>query len=96
MELIHWSANNYPHLHTPVANTIVLQWTIRDRKQVNLPWALLVQNDLILIKPGQAAPGRCHNMDNPDIVLDEGDVLHVDTHHTDEISPTPEFKVPAR
>ncbi|CAB4054952.1 unnamed protein product [Lepeophtheirus salmonis] len=53
-----WNPPNYPHLHTPMAASIVLQWTLRDRHQVNLPWPLLVKGDVILIKPGQAAPGK--------------------------------------
>lgn len=92
---INWSQSNYPHLHTPLANSIILQWTIRDKKQVNLPWALLVEKDLILIKPGQTAPGLCHSFDDPAVVMKEGNVLHVETHSANsEISPTPEFKSP--
>eukprot|EP00095_Tigriopus_kingsejongensis_P007584 maker-scaffold506_size152672-snap-gene-0.29 protein:Tk07584 transcript:maker-scaffold506_size152672-snap-gene-0.29-mRNA-1 annotation:"Uncharacterized protein KIAA0195" len=95
-EHIHWNPTHYPHLHTPMAASIVLQWTIRDKKQVNLPWALLVESDLVFLKPGQAAPGRCHSFDDPSVRLVEGDLLHVDTHHRTEISPTPEFKNPAK
>ncbi len=50
---VRWSASNYPHLHTPLTASIVLQWALRDRRQVNLPWALLVEGDLIMLKPGQ-------------------------------------------
>lgn len=31
----------------------MLQWTLRDGAQVNLPWALLVKDDVIMVKPGQ-------------------------------------------
>ena len=51
---VRWSsASNYPHLHTPLTASIVLQWAVRDRRHVNLPWALLVRGDLIMLKPGQ-------------------------------------------
>ncbi len=30
-----WRAHNYPHLHTPEAASIVLQWTIRDGEKVS-------------------------------------------------------------
>lgn len=95
-EHVHWNPTNYPHLHTPMAASIVLQWTIRDKKQVNLPASLLVESDLVFLKPGQAAPGRCHSFDDPKVKMEPGDILHVDTHHTTEISPTPEFKTPAK
>ena len=55
---ISWTPENYPHLHTPLSASVVLQWTIRDGHKVNLPWALLVKNDLIYLKPGQVAPGK--------------------------------------
>ena len=50
---VHWSSAHYPHPHTPLCSSIVLQWTLRDRRQVNLPWALLVEGDLVMLKPGQ-------------------------------------------
>ena len=52
-EHIFWQPLNYPHLHTPEAASIVLQWTLRDGAHVNLPWALLVKGDIIMVKPGQ-------------------------------------------
>jgi hypothetical protein len=48
-----WQPSNYPHLHTPLSSSVVLQWTLRNASLVNLPWALLVEGDVILIKPGQ-------------------------------------------
>ena len=48
-----WIPQNYPHLHTPLSSSVVLQWTLRNGSLVNLPWALLVEGDVILIKPGQ-------------------------------------------
>ena len=54
-EHIFWQPLNYPHLHTPEAASIVLQWTLRDGAHVNLPWALLVKDDIIMVKPGQGS-----------------------------------------
>ena len=54
-EHIFWQPLNYPHLHTPEAASIVLQWTLRDGAHVNLPWALLVKGDIIMVKPGQGS-----------------------------------------
>lgn len=50
---IHWTEKNYPDLYAPLSPCITLQWTYRDGKLVNLPWALLVKDDIILIKPGK-------------------------------------------
>lgn len=38
---------------------VSLQWTYRDGHIVNLPWALLVRGDVIVIRPGQSAPAAC-------------------------------------
>ncbi|XP_042882289.1 transmembrane protein 94-like isoform X5 [Penaeus japonicus] len=54
-----WSAENYPHLHSPLSPCITLQWTLRDGNTVNLPWSLLVRGDVIFLKPGQKVPAKC-------------------------------------
>lgn len=54
-----WSEEHYPNLCSPYSPCITLQWTYRDNKLVNLPWALLVKDDIILIRPGQVSPGYC-------------------------------------
>ncbi|KAJ8664808.1 hypothetical protein QAD02_006470 [Eretmocerus hayati] len=54
-----WTPENYPHLCSPLSPCITLQWTYRDGHMVNLPWSLLVDGDIIVIKPGQHAPGYC-------------------------------------
>ena len=92
-----WSEDNYPHLHTPLSASVVLQWTIRDDHKVNLPWALLVKNDSIYLKPGQVAPGRCHSADDPSLVVNKGEILHLlPDHPGDNVSPIPEFKPPVQ
>ncbi|CAH0563701.1 unnamed protein product [Brassicogethes aeneus] len=60
---IEWTAENYPNLFTPFSPCITLQWTYRDNKLVNLPWSLLVKDDVILVRPGQASPGYCEALD---------------------------------
>lgn len=54
-----WTTQNYPNVSNPISPCITLQWTYRDGKIVNLPWALLVKHDVIVIRPGQLAPGYC-------------------------------------
>lgn len=61
--LCHWNAENYPHLCSPLSPCITLQWTYREGQIVNLPWALLVAGDIIVIKPGQQVPGYCVPID---------------------------------
>lgn len=60
---IDWKSSNYPNLYSPYSPCITLQWTYRDNKIVNLPWALLVKDDVILIRPGQISPGYCESLD---------------------------------
>ena len=57
-----WKPENYPHIHSPQSPSITLQPTIRDGNIVNLPWALLVKGDVIVLRPGQPAPGRCKKL----------------------------------
>ena len=53
-DLFRWAANNFPHPHTPLSASVVLQWAYRDGGvKVNVPWALLAKGDVVLIKPGQ-------------------------------------------
>lgn len=59
-----WTAENYPNLCCPLSPCVTLQWTYRDGIIVNLPWALLVRGDHIIIRPGQVAPGQCTEINN--------------------------------
>ncbi|XP_054282537.1 transmembrane protein 94 isoform X2 [Macrosteles quadrilineatus] len=65
-EVCNWKADNYPHLCSPYSPCITLQWTYRDGRLVNLPWALLVGGDTVMIRPGQPAPGHCVPLDDKD------------------------------
>lgn len=59
-----WTSSNfYPHLNTPTSPCISLQWTFRDGKLVNLPTALLVTGDVILLNPGRSVPAKCRRID---------------------------------
>ena len=69
-----WKPVDYPHVHTPPSASLVLQWTLRDGHLVNLPWALLVKGDLVMLREGQPAPGLCSAL-NRDLRLQRGEVL---------------------
>ncbi|XP_023717752.1 transmembrane protein 94-like [Cryptotermes secundus] len=67
----YWLPENYPHLCSPFSPCITLQWTYRDGHLINLPWALLVTGDVIMIRPGQQVPGNCIPFED-----EEAPVLH--------------------
>lgn len=54
-----WTPENYPNVCSPMSPCVTLQWTYRDGRIVNLPWALLVKDDVIVIRPGSVAPSEC-------------------------------------
>ncbi|XP_036318816.1 transmembrane protein 94 isoform X4 [Rhagoletis pomonella] len=54
-----WQPCNYPHICCPISPCVSLQWTYRDGNIVNLPWALLVRGDHIVLRPGHITPGPC-------------------------------------
>ncbi|XP_050346220.1 transmembrane protein 94 isoform X2 [Nymphalis io] len=64
-----WRENHYPHLCAPFSPCVILQWTYRDGVVVNLPWALLVEGDTVVLRPGQEAPGHCKGLqpDDPEL-----------------------------
>lgn len=57
-----WKSFNYPHLCSPMSPCITLCWTYRDNEIVNLPTVLLVENDVIVLRLGQVAPGNCREI----------------------------------
>lgn len=71
------SSEQYPHLHMPQSPCISLQWTQRNGKIVNLPCHFLVKDDIIILRPGHFAPGKCQcieeNMDS--LELAQGDIF---------------------
>lgn len=57
-----WNESNYPHLVSPMSPCITLCWTYRDNEVKNLPTALLVEGDVIILRLGQTAPGNCYEL----------------------------------
>ena len=58
-----WTASDYADLNTPLSQCVSLQWTIRDSTVINLPCALLVEGDVILLRPGQTVPVKCRRLE---------------------------------
>lgn len=52
---IRWAPSLYPDLYTPTSPSWSLHWTFRDERLVNLPVGLLVEGDVIALRPGQEA-----------------------------------------
>lgn len=50
---IKWPNAMYPDLHMPFAPSWSLHWAYRDGHLVNLPVSLLVEGDIIALRPGQ-------------------------------------------
>ncbi|XP_075559819.1 transmembrane protein 94-like protein l(2)k05819 [Dermacentor variabilis] len=54
-----WSTSDYAPLFQPASPCISLQWAVRDDKLVNVPVHLLVEGDVVVIRPGHQVPGKC-------------------------------------
>lgn len=54
-----WKSINYPSLCSPLSPCITLCWTYRDNELRNIPTALLVEGDVIVLRVGQVAPANC-------------------------------------
>ncbi|XP_076391108.1 transmembrane protein 94-like protein l(2)k05819 isoform X1 [Megachile rotundata] len=92
-----WDPENYPHLCSPLSPCLTLQWTYRNGHIVNLPWALLVAGDIIVMKPGQQAPGYCipyNDGDGP--ILHAREVYCPQVHSANEIFSTPQARIPLK
>nr|AGC92690.2 hypothetical protein [Heliconius erato] len=70
-----WKESHYPHLCAPFSPCVILQWTYRDGVIVNLPWALLVEGDIIVLRPGQEVPGHCRGLEPDDPELFFGQIF---------------------
>ncbi|KAG5667696.1 hypothetical protein PVAND_015667 [Polypedilum vanderplanki] len=57
-----WKNTNYPHLISPLSPCITLCWCYRDNELRNLPTALLVEGDIIVLRVGQISPANCHEI----------------------------------
>ncbi|KAL0110556.1 hypothetical protein PUN28_013866 [Cardiocondyla obscurior] len=92
-----WRSENYSHLFSPQSPCLTLQWTYRDGCVVNLPWALLVAGDIIVMKPGQQAPGYCVPYDDPEApVLHARETYSTPVHSANEIFSTPQARMPLK
>ncbi|KAM4624186.1 transmembrane protein 94 isoform 2-T2 [Polymixia lowei] len=75
-EPVLWSSSLYPDLYTPSSPSWSLHWTYRDSQLVNLPVSLLVEGDIIALRPGQEAFASLRGIkDDEHIVLEPGDMF---------------------
>ncbi|KAM9837619.1 transmembrane protein 94 [Aulostomus maculatus] len=73
---VQWSLSLYPDLYTPSSLSWSLHWTYRDSQLVNLPVSLLVEGDIIALRPGQEAFASLRGIkDDEHIVLEPGDLF---------------------
>uniref|UniRef100_M4AJS8 Transmembrane protein 94 n=1 Tax=Xiphophorus maculatus TaxID=8083 RepID=M4AJS8_XIPMA len=73
---IQWPSSLYPDLYTPSSPSWSLHWTYRDSQLVNLPVSLLVEGDIIALRPGQQAFASLRGVkDDEHIVLEPGDLF---------------------
>ncbi|KAM3591994.1 uncharacterized protein V6R79_011033 [Siganus canaliculatus] len=71
-----WPPSLYPDLYTPTSPSWSLHWTYRDSQLVNLPVSLLVEGDVIALRPGQEAFASLRGIkDDEHIVLEPGDLF---------------------
>ncbi|XP_058637971.1 transmembrane protein 94-like [Onychostoma macrolepis] len=63
-------------LFAPPSPAVSRQWTYRDGKLVNLPVSLLVEGDIISLRPGSEAPTELRGIqEEKHVVLSQGDVF---------------------
>ncbi|KAH9640080.1 hypothetical protein HF086_016011 [Spodoptera exigua] len=62
---------------------------------VNLPWALLVEGDVIVLRPGQEVPGHCRGLQPEDPEQFFGQIFQPTTPQKDNFS-TPRVRTPHR
>lgn len=75
-EPVRWSPSLYPDLYTPSSPSWSLHWTYRDSQLVNLPVSLLVEGDVIALRPGQEAFASLRGIkDDEHIVLEPGELF---------------------
>uniref|UniRef100_A0A671UM44 Transmembrane protein 94 n=1 Tax=Sparus aurata TaxID=8175 RepID=A0A671UM44_SPAAU len=73
---VRWPPSLYPDLYTPTSPSWSLHWTYRDSQLVNLPISLLVEGDIIALRPGQEAFASLRGIkDDEHIVLEPGDLF---------------------
>nr|XP_056713530.1 transmembrane protein 94 isoform X1 [Euleptes europaea] len=71
-----WANSMYPDLHMPFAPSWSLHWAYRDGHLVNLPVSLLVEGDVVALRPGQESFTSLRGIkDDEHIVLEPGDLF---------------------
>ncbi|XP_042304372.1 transmembrane protein 94 isoform X7 [Sceloporus undulatus] len=71
-----WVNAMYPDLHMPFAPSWSLHWVYRDGHLVNLPVSLLVEGDVVALRPGQESFTSLRGIkDDEHIVLESGDLF---------------------
>lgn len=79
-----WGPTNYLSRHCPASPSVSTQWTYRDNEVVNLPCSLLVEGDIILLRPGHKAPAKCRCLEENPIELDADEVYVPDIENQHE------------
>uniref|UniRef100_UPI00398ED41F transmembrane protein 94 isoform X2 n=1 Tax=Pristiophorus japonicus TaxID=55135 RepID=UPI00398ED41F len=75
-EDLRWEDALYPDLFMPSAPSWSLHWAYRDGHLVNLPVCLLVEGDIIALRPGQESFASLRGIkDDEHIVLEPGDLF---------------------
>uniref|UniRef100_A0A4W3GK90 Transmembrane protein 94 n=1 Tax=Callorhinchus milii TaxID=7868 RepID=A0A4W3GK90_CALMI len=75
-EGLRWEDTLYPDLYMPCAPSWSLHWAFRDGRLVNLPVSLLVEGDIIALRPGQESFASLRGIkDDEHIVLEPGDLF---------------------
>ncbi|XP_028331237.1 transmembrane protein 94 isoform X2 [Gouania willdenowi] len=73
---VRWPSSFYPDLYTPSSPSWSFHWTYRDSQLVNLPVSLLVEGDVIALRPGQEAFVSLRGIkEDEHIVLEPGDLF---------------------
>ncbi|OWK14090.1 hypothetical protein Celaphus_00001636 [Cervus elaphus hippelaphus] len=73
---VKWPDAMYPDLHMPFTPSWSLHWAYRDGHLVNLPVSLLVEGDIIALRPGQESFASLRGIkDDEHIVLEPGDLF---------------------
>ncbi|MCI4393512.1 hypothetical protein PGIGA_G00158140 [Pangasianodon gigas] len=62
-------------LFVPSFPAVSLQWTYRDGRLVNIPVSLLVEGDIISLRPGSEAPTELRVQEEEHVILSQSDVF---------------------
>ncbi|BFZ17230.1 hypothetical protein BsWGS_20269 [Bradybaena similaris] len=84
----HWQPDSFPDPYIPLSPCISLQWCIRDGILVNVPHPLLVCGDVVVMRPGHVAPGRCQAL-MEDIEIQAGETYFSETPQAKGQGPQP-------